>query len=346
MDFRISILDETSINDQVKMGYMDFGKQMLSEKWKNKYYNNPAGKSYVFGAFVDDRLVGINSFMQIDFVYKGITIKTVESGDSIVDPEYRRKGIFSQIIKYAENYLRNAGYDLIIGFPNNQSYPGFIKLGFLDLCHVKNEIIVVDLKKMVYELYGKKIPRIFNLKPRMIFLGAVLNAKREKSMKLSVSDSAPYDSFESFANDEYICQNISKKIIGWKFLLDKFFFYNVQNAEDEFIASFVFGRFKLRGKFDTLTLIHIFNNSANEKEFVRAYALVINDILKNNSCTLIRKWRTKSDLELQAGIKCGFLKIKKYNPFIVNILTEDKGKKKLLADANNWNPMMVDLDIA
>jgi GNAT superfamily N-acetyltransferase len=347
MSYRIAILNESSISDLFRTDGISFGTQMLTEKWKNKHYNNPAGESCIFGAFDGDRLVGINSFLKIEFVYKGMTIKAVESGDSAVDPEYRRKGIFSQLIRYAENYLRNAGYDVIIGFPNTENaYPGFLKLGWLDLCHVKNELIIVDLKKFINDIYGINVPILFNLIPKIMCLGTVLRAKREKSIKLSLSKSVPFDSFESFAKGEYISQNISKRTIDWKFSSDTFVYYNVRNANDEVIASFVFGRYKLRGKFDTLTLVHNFNNTTNEKEFVNAYSFVIHDILKKNSCTLIRKWKTKDNLEIRADKKCGFLTIKKCNPFIVNILTEDEEKKKLLADANNWNPMMIDLDVA
>lgn len=48
-----------------------------------------------------------------------------QSGDTMTDPDHRKKGLFVQLAKEAYDFAGTQGIDFIFGFPNEFSYPGF-----------------------------------------------------------------------------------------------------------------------------------------------------------------------------------------------------------------------------
>lgn len=108
-----------------------FGRHSTRDTWEYKHYKNPFQPSGIFGAFDGDRLVGMNAFMPMQYTDGNRVYNIVQSCESAVDPEYRRRGIFSGIILTAEKFYMMEGFDYFIGFPNPEnSYGGFLKIGW------------------------------------------------------------------------------------------------------------------------------------------------------------------------------------------------------------------------
>ena len=112
--------------------------------WEKKHYENPLGDSIVFGAYCDGRLVGMNSYMPVEYNYNGKSIPMLQSCESGVIPEYQGKGIWSKVVRAAIDYIfRQTEYKAVIGFPNyRNSYPGFRKMGWETLFGMNNYIMV------------------------------------------------------------------------------------------------------------------------------------------------------------------------------------------------------------
>ena len=87
-----------------------------------KYIDNIYGNSYIVFALDQDRLVGIRSFWRND-----IGEKSYQPCDTAVLSEYRGRGIFSQSSKLA---LESLDKYFIYNFPNENSLPGNLKLGW------------------------------------------------------------------------------------------------------------------------------------------------------------------------------------------------------------------------
>ena len=85
-------------------------------------------RTVVYGAFDGDRLVAFNAFLAHPALHLGKEILLFQSCHSATDPEYRKKGLFTDLIEHAKRELQGA---YIIGFPNAQSKPIFLgRLGF------------------------------------------------------------------------------------------------------------------------------------------------------------------------------------------------------------------------
>lgn len=91
--------------------------------WFNwKYIDNIYGNSYMVFAYDKEKLIGIRSFWRND-----IEGKNFQPCDTLVDKDYRGMGIFSKMSKIA---LEELGDYPIYNFPNQNSLPGSLKLGW------------------------------------------------------------------------------------------------------------------------------------------------------------------------------------------------------------------------
>lgn len=59
--------------------------------------------------------------------YNGQRILCAQSGDTMTHPEYRGKGLFIALAKETYSLCKAEGVHFVFGFPNKNSYPGFIR---------------------------------------------------------------------------------------------------------------------------------------------------------------------------------------------------------------------------
>lgn len=88
--------------------------------WKLR--DNPAGRGVVAIARADDQIVGLNAFMPVPLVVRGIELRGHQSMDTIVAPTARGQGIFPRMV---DCFYREARSDFLYGFPNSQSAKAF-----------------------------------------------------------------------------------------------------------------------------------------------------------------------------------------------------------------------------
>ena len=98
--------------------------------WMWKHERNPFGRSLVLLAEQDGRLVGMRSFMRWELRYSGGTIKAAKPVDTVTHPNYRRQGIFSSLTRAAMGIARSEGVSVVFNTPNDDSLPGYRKLGW------------------------------------------------------------------------------------------------------------------------------------------------------------------------------------------------------------------------
>jgi len=60
-------------------------------------------------------------------IYRGKRFLVAQSGDTMTLPEHQGKGLFTQLAKLTYEACKFEGIHLVFGFPNENSYPGFVK---------------------------------------------------------------------------------------------------------------------------------------------------------------------------------------------------------------------------
>jgi GNAT superfamily N-acetyltransferase len=99
-----------------------------------KHTQNPFGASPMWIAEADGRVVGFRAFLRWEFVRPGGSIvHAVRAVDTATDPDYQGRGIFARLTRTAVQELSTDGIAFVFNTPNQQSLPGYLKMGWLSL---------------------------------------------------------------------------------------------------------------------------------------------------------------------------------------------------------------------
>jgi GNAT superfamily N-acetyltransferase len=99
-----------------------------------RFYEHPFQRENCIRIVAVDetKVAGFQSFFYWPVMQSGQLIKAYQSGNSLVHPEYRGKGLFGKMLNYI--HLPESGFDceLLIGFPVPASYGSFIRNKWLN----------------------------------------------------------------------------------------------------------------------------------------------------------------------------------------------------------------------
>jgi GNAT superfamily N-acetyltransferase len=98
-------------------------------EWKHK--QSPFGESPGFVAVDEGKVLGVRLFMPWLFRYREYVFRALRPVDTATHPDARGKGIFKHLTLESLEQLKGT-YDFVFNTPNNQSYPGYRKMGWDD----------------------------------------------------------------------------------------------------------------------------------------------------------------------------------------------------------------------
>lgn len=117
-------VDDKFIKDFIVTENAVFGGNYTEEHFRKKYIDNIYGKSVVEVVYLDGEPVAARGLWRNDIDGK----PSYQPGDTCVTEVCRGKGIFTEMTKRSIEML--SADDLIYNFPNQNSYPGYIKMGW------------------------------------------------------------------------------------------------------------------------------------------------------------------------------------------------------------------------
>lgn len=99
-----------------------------------KHDDNPFGPSPAWVAIEGAMIVGFRTFLRWEFTTQGAQrLRMVRAVDTASDPDHQGRGIFRSLTEHAVRELTASGYDAVFNTPNNQSRPGYLKMGWTEL---------------------------------------------------------------------------------------------------------------------------------------------------------------------------------------------------------------------
>jgi hypothetical protein len=120
----------------------------------------------------------------------GYELVAGQSCDTMVDREYRKLGIFTDLATRNYEYAENYGLKAVIGFPGRLSYPGFMKkLGWNNIATMKSYYLRAGVKRQLggfIDIVYKYI-LLANLRIKNI----IFNYKSQKYHKIMKIDQIP-----------------------------------------------------------------------------------------------------------------------------------------------------------
>lgn len=98
-------------------------------RWKHEA--NPFGRSPAWVALHDGRVVGYRTFLRWRFLDdSGKAVTAVRAVDTATHPDYQGLGIFRTLTVRGVADLTAAGDGIVFNTPNDQSRPGYLKMGW------------------------------------------------------------------------------------------------------------------------------------------------------------------------------------------------------------------------
>ena len=163
----IDIQDENSRKEITDLVNEVFNMKLSDEEIiLNTYTRNK--KSIYLGAFLNNTLAAVNIFISHELQYNNKNIIAFQSCWSATSKDHRGKGLFPLIINTAKERLKGA---FIFGFPNENSYPIFLKkLGFREIPLTKINIPVKFLPNLFLGSYLKSVKNNYQLDVKNSFL--------------------------------------------------------------------------------------------------------------------------------------------------------------------------------
>lgn len=120
------------------------------EQWRWEFRDNPAGLGLICVAEVEGEIVGHCAAVPIMMKCGDETVQGMQLVDGMIHPEYRLRGMFFKIAERVIDEATRSGVSLVWGFPNQNSFPGFIKvLGWRQIATVPGLMLVLDTKHLL-----------------------------------------------------------------------------------------------------------------------------------------------------------------------------------------------------
>ncbi|MFN8322539.1 MAG: GNAT family N-acetyltransferase [Chitinophagales bacterium] len=99
--------------------------------------------------------------------YKGKEYLAAQSGDTMTHPSHTGKGLFTTLAKMTYQLAKEEGIQFIFGYPNQNSYPGFVKK--LSWTHRENMTnYVINVVTFPCAAIAKKVPFLLPLHKRYV----------------------------------------------------------------------------------------------------------------------------------------------------------------------------------
>ncbi|MEO5891604.1 MAG: GNAT family N-acetyltransferase [Ferruginibacter sp.] len=91
------------------------------------HQQNLANTHTIYYAMQDEMVAAIYTAMPVIFTINGVKNNALQSIDTITDEAHRGKGLFPRLANKLYDDAAESGFELVYGFPNENSAPGFFK---------------------------------------------------------------------------------------------------------------------------------------------------------------------------------------------------------------------------
>ena len=205
--------------------------------WRWQFMEGPDGKAFIYIAEDGGRVIGHFADVPRRFSANGRMVLGTLSLDLMVHPDYRRKGIFSELGRYAAQRVKKEKGLFMTAFPiRKETITGLLKIGWK---------IVGELPVLVYPIsFCGMLDRHVNFLPFSLLVGGItrffyslfFHVKRVRSLEgIDIEEVKIFnDSFDRFwekALSLYPMMGVrDRTFLSWRFLQNPFRRYTIYRS--------------------------------------------------------------------------------------------------------------------
>ncbi|MGB7817431.1 MAG: GNAT family N-acetyltransferase [Ornithinibacter sp.] len=184
--------------------------------WKHR--ENAFGESPAWVALDGDRVVGYRTFLRWRFLDDGgRTVTAVRAVDTATDPAYRGMGIFRTLTLRGVAELTMAGDGIVFNTPNDQSRPGYLKMGWSPARRLPVGVQPSGLRG-VASMVTSRVPAALWSEETRVGLDAG-EALAESAVATSLLQHSPAKGFRTDRTPEYLAWRTSFAPLRYRLLL-------------------------------------------------------------------------------------------------------------------------------
>ena len=291
-------------------------KNQWTRWWNWKYRHNPAGAPIIWVAQSDDKLVAQYAIIPVKMKIGDELITGSQSVDTMTHPNYRNQGIFEILANRAYEEAEEKGINIVYGFPNQYSYPGFIrKLDWFDVCALEPMIKPLKLENILGEyITNKLLLKICTVSINLIFKSLYKTQKAPKVSGLTIRRVSSFDErindfWERVRNDFPTMVVRNQEYLNWRYanIPDIDYAIYLAEKEDQILGYMVIKCEKWRG----LIFGRIFDLVVPLERQAVAQSLILTatEFLKEAGADLILYRMIGSKAQYKTIRKAGFMRL-------------------------------------
>lgn len=199
VDYRFERVDESRYVDLMYIMKASFGVDHGLEYYRHKFDTGYLGVKHLGYLAYDtnNQPAAFYGVFPYQMEYKGKKYLAAQSGDTMTHPAHGGKGLFTTLAKMTYNLASKEGVQFIFGFPNKNSYPGFVRK--LNWTHNEN---MINYEAQVFTLPCAAIAKKIALLQPLYRLYTGLVFSLHKSRLKTIASSAINFEYGSVARTE------------------------------------------------------------------------------------------------------------------------------------------------
>ncbi|MBA7530002.1 hypothetical protein ES705_22204 [subsurface metagenome] len=329
------------------------------EFWEWKYKNNNAGffQNWILLAKskTSEKIGGHYTAIPVELMANGNTVLSAQSVDTLTHVNFRKQGIFTGLAQLCYGELVRDHIDIIYGYPNDNSYPGFVKkLDWNHIFVVKEVVFILNPKKIAelkFKNGFKKVVAFLALKTFFSFRNITnklipTNSVMIININIDNIDYKLVDKWISSQYNYYVARTL--EYFKWRYIenpIDRNIVFKsfVKNNE---VKGYYILKFKTYPHRKNLAVCHIMELLSGPRG-KKTTLLMINDIIKTcqqKNADIIHSYTHLQQHDHHLYKKTGFIQYDSKN-YIIRI-NNNKEKYPGILKPENWFISLGDSDRA
>ena len=208
----------------VELFNLVFPTETTVERWEWKHLENPLNppQPKVVVAVDGDRIVGARPLMLANIRVGNEILKAGQPCDTMVHPEYRRRGVISRMNDLAIEQARTMGVSLFYNFPNPFALRGYLKQGWQRVMPLESLMRFEEPVQVAEAKFGRGVASKVLGTSYRTFFGGIPRRRHwpeEPSCRIVTSDKAveQLEGLERLYQKDKIELERSRMYLEWRF---------------------------------------------------------------------------------------------------------------------------------
>ena len=184
--------------------------------WKHR--ENPFGVSPAWVALHEERVVGYRTLLRWEFLDStDRKVRAVRAVDTATDPAYQGLGIFKRLTLRAVADLTLAGDGIVFNTPNDQSRPGYLKMGWSEARRLPVGVLPSGPRALA-SMVNSRVPSALWSDPTSAGLDAA-EALADRGVAEALLQHAPDKGYRTHRTPDYLAWRAAFAPLHYRLLL-------------------------------------------------------------------------------------------------------------------------------